>query len=189
MPTDTKGNDITYVDIPVDGQLWIGPSTVPVMAKTDLMLPTLVVPNTLTPLGLLTTDGGPEWGTDGVGDATEFFQEGYSLPGMGGYYTLQVTAAQNQPFVNQLLNGVAFDQDGYREVDQISNANVYTVLSQVIYKSGRIRRNMSNNVMVSEGSRAKEERPNVTGTELTFKWQPMSNGVYFNEALISPASA
>jgi len=186
---DAKGNDITEVDIPVDGQIWIGPNTVAVLEKTDLMTPTLVVPSTLTPLGLNTTDGGPEWGTDGVGDATEFFQEGYSLPGMGGYYTLGVTAAQNQPFVNELLNGVAFDADGYREVDQISNPNVYTVLSQVIYKSGKIRRNMSNNVMVSEGSRAKEERPNITGTELTFKWQPMSNGVYFNEALFTPTAS
>jgi len=189
MPIDTKGNDIAQVDIPVDGQIWIGPSTVPLLSKTVLTAPTLVVPQTLNALGLLTTDGGPEWGTDGVGDATEFFQEGYSIPGMGGYYTLAVTAAQNQTLTDELLNGVAFDQDGYREVTQISNPNVYTVLSQVIYKSGRILRRMSNNVMVSEGSKAKEERPNVTGTELTFKWSPMLTGAYFVEAKFTPSAS
>ncbi len=186
---DSKGNNITQVDLPIDGQIWIGPNTVEVLNKASLMAAALDPPENLSPLGLLTTDGGPEWGTDGVGDAIDFFQDGYSLPGTGGYYTLAVTAAQNQPLVDELLNGNAFDADGYRDVTAISNPGVYTVLSQIIYQSGRIERRMSNNVTVSEGAKSKEERAAVTSTSLTFKYMPMLDGRYFAEAKFMPTVA
>jgi len=189
MAADTKGNDLTQVDFPVDGQIWIGPNTIPVLSKSDLMAPVLQVPTGLDPLGLLTTDGGPEWKTNGVGDAQEFFQDGYQIPGQGGSYQESVTAAQNQLLVDQLVNGVAFDQDGYRDVTQLTNPGIYTVLSQIVYKSGRIERRMSNNVTVtSDSAKNKETRASVTGTSLVFNWAVMTDGRYFAEAKFTPTA-
>jgi len=183
MSKDSKGNALTEVDIPIDGQIWIGPSTVEVLEKTALMADVLEIPEELEPLGLLTKDGGPQWSVNGAADATEFYQEGYKYPGMGGSYRLAVKAAQNQPLVAELLNGVAFDADGYRLVDQITNPKVYTVLSQIIYKSGRIERRMSDNVTVAaDSARDKSERPNPEATSLVFDYAPMANHAYFAEA-------
>ena len=182
---DARGNDLAEVDFPIAAQTWIGPNTVPVMDKTELEADPLVIPQDLDSIGLLTTDGGPEWGVDGQGEAIEFFDEGYQLPGDGGWYTLSVTAAQNQPLVDELIVGVAYT-DGYREVGQTSNPNVYTCFAQIAYKSGKIVRRMSNNVMVEEGKKDKAERGKAHSTPLKFKWLMMSNKKYFSEVVIAP---
>ena len=166
MAADAQGNDISAVRIPLGGQVYIADegTTAP-----DIHTDVVTLASGFDPLGLLKTDGGPEWARTQDGDNTDFWQDGYTLPGVNVYYTLNVNAAEDNPVVNKLTLGVEPDVNGVYHVDGAIAPVTYLVYVAEKYKSGRTRRRLCRNVTVSEVAEDRSTKGEVQGYAITLK--------------------
>lgn len=166
MAADAQGNDISAVQVPITGQVYIADegTTAP-----DISTSVVTLDAAFAPVGLLKQDGGPEWARTQDGDNTEFWQDGYTLPGVNVYYTLKVNAVEDNPVVNKLVLGVEPDVDGVYHVDGAINPANYIVYVAEVYKSGRTRRRLCRNALVTEVAEDRSTRGEVKGYEITLR--------------------
>lgn len=166
MAADSQGNDILAVQVPLTGQVYIADegTTAP-----DIHTSTVTLDAGFDPLGLLKQDGGPEWAKTQDGDNIEFWQDGYLLPGVNVYYTLNVNAAEDNPVVNKLVLGVEPDVNGVYHVDGAIAPVIYLVYVSEVFKSGRIRRRLCTNAKVTEVAEDRSTRGEVKGYAITLR--------------------
>jgi IPT/TIG domain len=183
---DANGNDITTVFVPVTGAVAYTPfgTTIPTPAEGGVL--GFVLPVAYKKLGLLTTDGGPEWTTEADGDALEFWQEGYSLPSGLAKCGLKVKVAQYDEIVRHLVTGKTPDANGYITVDAGGSATQWVIYTEEVAKNGRIRRRIAPNATVSSIKQDKNQRGEVNGYEITFKIDRSASvgGEHFGEWMV-----
>lgn len=189
MAADDEGNDLGAVGIPLTGHIGIAPTTTPTPTSAEGASPTLTIPD-LRKLGLLTTDGGPDWTTEPAGDATEFWQDGYKIQSGLANCEQKVILAQTDPLVRELTSGKVPDENGMIDVDAGGHSTVYRVFTEEVFKNGVIRRRWGANVTVKTAKLAKSERGTVLGTEVTLAYSvhPSTSNRHFREWLLQPVA-
>lgn len=189
MAADSQGNDITQVFVPVTGNIAVAPfgTAIPTPAEgaTDPLTPALDA--AFKKIGLLKTDGGPQWAWEQTGDAIEFWQDGYSLPSGLANVTLAITAAQTDPWVRELISGVAPDANGYLNFDGGGHGTQYVIFTEEIAKSGAIRRRVAANAQVQSVVEDRNTRGEVLGYAITFKINrsPVTGNAHFGEWVLA----
>ena len=169
MAADSQGNDITQVFVPVTGFIGVAPFGTDIPTPVEGAAEPLVLDAAFKKIGLLKTDGGPQWAWESTGDAIEFWQDGYSLPSGLSNVTLAITAAQTDPWVRELMSGQTPDANGYINFDGGGHATQYVVFTEEISKSGAIRRRVAANVQVQSVVEDRSTRGEVQGYAITFK--------------------
>ncbi|XSS46001.1 hypothetical protein ACQBAU_16320 [Propionibacteriaceae bacterium Y2011] len=168
MAADAEGNDLGAVALPLTGHVGIAPSGTTVPTSSEGANPALTIPG-LRKLGLLTTDGGPDWTTEPSGDPIEFWQDGYSIPSGLANATLAVVLAQTDPLSRELTSGKVPDANGMIDVDAGGHTNRYFLWTEEVFKNGATRRRAAPNAGVQTVKVQKSERGTVNGIEITFK--------------------
>lgn len=190
MVADAAGNDLTKVFVPVTGFLGYGPQGTEVPTPIALAAPDYTLPATVRKVGLIKQDGGFEWTGEPSGEALEFWQDGYTLPSGQVEATLQVSLAQTDPIVRELIWGKAPDQYGVIDVDLGGNANVYFLVTEEVAKNGVIRRRIAPSCTVQTVKEDKSERGTVQGYAVTFRTgRDAGINAHFREAVIFPEDA
>ena len=171
MAADSAGNDVTAVGLPVTGTVAaaLASAVTTLPTPTELADTGLSLPVAYKKLGLLTTDGGPEWTMEPDGDAIEFFQMGYSIPSGLAKCELVVTLAQTDATIVPVIYGKTPDANGYFTIDAGGHSTVFCLYEEVIFKNGVIRRRIVGNATVSAVKEVKAERGAVLGYQVTFK--------------------
>lgn len=168
MP-DSQGNDITAVAVPVTGFIGVAPLGTVIPTPVEGAEETLSLAAAFKKLGLLKTDGGPQWAWEQTGDAIEFWQDGYTLPSGLSNVTLAVTAAQTDSWVRELISGQTPDANGYINFDGGGHATQYVIFTEEIFKNGAIRRRVAANAQVQSVVEDRSTRGEVLGYAITFK--------------------
>lgn len=179
MTADTQGNDLDAVGVPTGGLVAFAPLAVGnVIEKAALGAQPLVFPAAFQKLGLVKQDGAPAE-TRESGDAIEFWQKGYSMPGEGTR-SVKVTAAEDNPAVTQLTEGKTPDANGVIEVSSALPGNRFILFEAIRYRNGKERRRVgvASLTGVEPGQQTRGETP---GQALTFTWSedPLFNGAPF----------
>lgn len=189
MAADEQGNDLGAVGIPLTGHVGIAPTTTPTPSSAEGASPTLTITG-LRKLGLLTTDGGPDWTTEPAGDATEFWQDGYRIQSGLATCEQKIILAQTDPLVRELTSGRVPDENGMIDIDAGGHSTVYRVFTEEVFKNGVIRRRWGANVTVKTVKLAKSERGTVLGTEVTFTYSvhASTSNRHFREWLLQPVA-
>lgn len=169
MAADSAGNDIAAVAVPVTGFIGVAPFGTAIPTPASGAEEDLVLDPLFKKLGLLKSDGGPQWAWEQTGDPIEFWQDGYSLPSGLANVTLAVTAAQTDAWVRELISGATPDANGYINFDGGGHATQYVVFTEEIFKSGAIRRRVAANVQVQSVVEDRSTRGEVLGYAITFK--------------------
>lgn len=186
MAADELGNDISAVGIPITGNIGFAQfgTTVPTPAAGGA--PSFVLPEAFKVAGLLTEDGGFEWTLEAAGDATVFYQSGYSLPSGLANATLKVKFAQTDETVRGIIRGKTADANGYMTIDAGGTDTKYVVFTEEIFKNGVIRRRVGANVSVLSVKEDKSEQGKVVGYEVEFKLErsPATENNHLGEWLI-----
>lgn len=168
MVTDTLGNDVLAVGVPVTGFLGFAPAGTILPTPTEGAAPGFTLPIAFKKAGLLKEDGGFEWTLEADGDPIVFWQEGYSIPSGLANATLAATLAQYDAIVRELAWGKTADVNGYITIDAGGHATEFVVFTEEIFKNGVIRRRVAE-VSVSTVKVDKSERGSVNGTAIEFK--------------------
>ena len=184
---DAKGNDITTVFVPISGAVAYAPAGTAIPTPVEGKALNYVLPVAFKKVGLLATDGGPEWTTEPDGDAIPFWQEGYSLPSGLAKCELKVKVAQYDEIVRRLVTGKTPDANGYITVDAGGSGEVWVIYTEEVSKSGRIRRRIAPNATVLSIKQDKSERGTPNGYEVTLKIDRHASvgGEHFGEWLIT----
>lgn len=192
MAVDSAGNDIAAVGVPVSGKIAFAPF------NTALLTPAqgnqgdiTALMGAFTPIGLLKTDGGPQYAWAASGDPIEFWQEGYSIPSGLSDVTLAITAAELlRAKVREIISGMTPDANNMVVIDGGGHATRWVVYTEEIFKNGAVRRRMAPSVQLQSTAEDKSTRGDVTGNALTFKInRDLTIGGHFREWIIlAPAS-
>lgn len=169
MAADAAGNDISAARIPVTGFVAIAPhGTILPTSAEGKATETLTLDPAFRKLGLLADDGGPEWAREPDGDALEFWQDGYTIPTGKAKASLTVKAAETNSLVRELVSGTAPDANGMVVIDASGNSDRYSLLVEIVYKSGNIRRFKVPSVTVASVKEDQSARGEITGYEIEF---------------------
>lgn len=184
---DAQGNDVTTVFVPITGAVAYAPADTTIPTPVEGAGLGYVLPAAFKKIGLLTTDGGPEWTTEADGEALVFWQEGYSVPSGLAKCELKIKAAQYDEIVRKLVTGKTADVNGYITVDAGGAGDVWVIWTEEVAKGGRIRRRIAPNCTVLSIKQDKSERGSVNGFEITLKVDRSSlvAGEHFGEWLIA----
>ncbi len=179
MTADSNGNDLDAVGVPVTGTVaFAQASAANVIAKNALGAKPLVFPAGFKKLGLVKQDGAPAETRDS-GDATEFWQKGYSIPGEGTR-SVQVTLAEDNAAVLELTEGKSPDANGVIEVSSSLPGNRFILFESIVFRNGKERRRIgvASITAVEPGQKTRGEVP---GQAVTFTWSedPLFNGAPF----------
>lgn len=170
MTADAQGNDILAVGVPVSGSIGFAPFGTAIPTPTAGAAEDLVLDPSFVKIGLLKTDGGPQFAWASDGDPIEFWQDGYSIPSGLADVTLAITAAETlADQVREIIAGIAPDANGYLEVDGGGHATRWVVFSEEIFKNGAIRRRVAPNVSLRSSTEDRSERGAVNGNALVFE--------------------
>jgi hypothetical protein len=169
MAADDAGNDILAVGVPVTGTIAFAPygTTIPTPAEgsaEDLTLDAAFVP-----IGLLKTDGAPQFAWAPDGEPLEFWQDGYTLPSGLATTTLAITVAEVlADQVRAIIAGIEPDQYGYVEVDGGGHSEKWVVFTEEIFKNGAIRRRVAPWVTLQTSTEDRSTRGEINGNALLF---------------------
>lgn len=172
MSADSAGNDILAVGVPVTGSIGFAPYGTTIPTPSEGASDSLTLNPAFVKIGLLKTDGGPQFAWAADGDPIEFWQDGYSLPSGLANVTLAITAAEVlADQVRQIIAGIAPDANGYLEIDGGGHSTRWVVFSEEIFKNGAIRRRVAPHVTLQSSAEDKSTRGEVNGNALTFDIQ------------------
>lgn len=191
MTADSSGNDILAVGVPVTGFIGIAPFGTTIPTPSGGAAESLVLDPAFKKLGLLKTDGGPQFAYAADGEPIEFFQDGYSLPTGLANVTLAVSIAEAlNTNVRELIAGATVDSNGYLEYDGGGHATKYVVFTEEIFKNGAIRRRVCPNVQVQGVTEDQSTRGSINGQQLTFEILRSDEvgGKHFGEWVLPAAS-
>jgi hypothetical protein len=179
MTADSMGNDLDAVSVPVTGIVAYAPLDAGnVIAKSALGANPLVMPSGMKKLGLVKQDGAPAETRDS-GDAIEFWQKGYSIPGEGTR-SVKVTLAEDNAAVMALTEGKTPDANGVIEVASGIPGNRFILFEEIRYRGGRARRRegVATITAIEPGQQTRGETP---GVAVTFMWaeDPLFNNAPF----------
>lgn len=170
MAADAAGNDILAVGIPVTGSIGIAPFGTAIPTPTAGGADALVLDPAFRKLGLLKSDGGPQFAWAASGEPIEFWQDGYTEPSGLADVTLSVTAAEVLgDLYRELVAGAVPDANGYVEIDGGGHSNRYVVFTEEIFKNGAIRRRVAPWVQLQSATEDRSERGTVNGSALVFE--------------------
>lgn len=169
MAADELGNDVQAVGIPVTGNIGFAPFGTPIPTPPEGGVLSYVLPAAFKVAGLLTEDGGFEWTLEADGDATVFYQDGYSIPSGLANALLKVKFAQTDETVRGIIRGKTADANGYMTIDAGGTSVKYVLFAEEVFKNGVIRRRVSANASVKSVKEDKSERGKVLGYEVEFK--------------------
>ena len=172
MATDSSGNDLSTVSIPLTGVAAFAPVAAGnVIADTAIggSIDFSATYAAYKKLGLYKTDGGPQDDRDDD-DAIEFFQDGYKIAG-DSTLTVQIGLAEDNAAVNQLITGKTPDANGVIYVDASLPDATFLLFVATRFKNGNeTRRNGV--ARISKIEVDQEERGSVRGRNVTFEWVP-----------------
>jgi hypothetical protein len=191
MAADSNGNDILAVGVPVTGFIGFAPFGTAIPTPLAGAADDLTLDPAFKKIGLLKTDGGPQFAWAADGDPIEFWQDGYSIPSGLAAVTLAITAAEIlADHVREIIAGIAPDANGYLELDGGGHATRWVVFSEEIFKTGAIRRRVAPNVSLQSSTEDRSERGAVNGNALLFdvNRSPAVGGKHFGEWVL-PAAA
>lgn len=191
MTADSSGNDILAVGVPVTGFIGIAPYGTTIPTPSQGASESLVLDAAFKKLGLLKTDGGPQFAYAADGDPIEFWQDSYSIPTGLANVTLTVSIAEAlNTNVRELIAGATVDSNGYLEYDGGGHATKYVVFTEEIFKNGAIRRRVCPNVQVQGVTEDQSNRGQVNGQQLVFEIlrDAAVNGNHFGEWVLPAAS-
>lgn len=167
---DSQGNDPTSVGVPIGGFIAFAPYAADnVIADADLGKNPLSLPAGYQKLGLVKTDGAPQKGIE-AGDAIEFWQEGYSLPGEGKR-SIQANLAENNDAVMKLTEGKEPDENGIIYVDSGLPAAKVVLLAVTRFRNGDEER-LNGVAQVTAVEMDQETRGEMRGKSVTLEWRP-----------------
>lgn len=188
MSADEQGNDVSLVGIPVTGRIALAPEgtagpSIPAGAAPDYKLPAA-----FRGIGLVTSDGGPEFTEERDGDPIQFWQDGYSIPTGLANCTVTFTAAETSRIVQELHSGKEPDANGYVEINAGGHAKRYVLWMEEIFKNGMIRRRIAYSVTVESFAIAKSERGTVMGYTIVLRIgvSPKLNNNHYGQWIINP---
>ena len=169
MSADAQGNNLGAVAVPVGGIVAFAPyAQANVIADADLGKTPLVLPEDYVMLGLVKQDGAPQHARES-GDALEFWQEGYLMPGTGTR-TVQVNLAENNEAVLKLTEGKVADENGVIYVDSsLPDARILVFMATKFKNGSEDRYNGAAQVTAIEVDQ--DERGSVRGRSVTLTWQ------------------
>ncbi|WRS30602.1 hypothetical protein U6G28_02630 [Actinomycetaceae bacterium MB13-C1-2] len=189
MSRDEAGNDLGSVPVPIGGLLAFAPyAAANVIADADLGGSTVELSEAYKLAGLIKQDGAPQHARES-GDALEFWQAGYIMPG-DGTRTVQANLAENTEAVLELVEGKEPDSNGVIYVDSSLPAARLLLFLATKYKNGtEDRYNGVAQITAIEVDR--DTRGEVRGRSVTFTWQedPLFNGAPFKMWHGNPKSA
>lgn len=183
---DSQGNDVTAVAIPVTGFIGYAPAGTTIPTPSEGADPDFVLDPAFKKLGLLKTDGGPQWAWAPSGDAIEFWQSGYKIPSGLADVTIDVALAQTDDNVRAFTYGKVPDVNGFVIVDGGGSPVEYVIFTEEIFKNGDIRRRVAPSGQVTNVAEDQSIRGEVLGYATTIGVNPSSllgNG-HFGEWLI-----
>lgn len=191
MAADDEGNDVGAVAVPVTGSIGVAPAGTVIPTPTEGADPDFTLDAAFLKLGLLKTDGGPQFAWAADGDPITFWQDGYTIPTGLAAVTLVVSAAQTDDTVRTIVYGKSPDTNGYLTVDGGGNAQVYEIFTEEIFKNGVIRRRIAANATVGTVAEDQSTRGEVLGYQITFNIARSSQleNNHFGEWLLPPESA
>lgn len=166
---DELGNDVELVAIPVSGAIALAPYGTEGPTKAEGADPEYTLPVAFKRVGLVTQDGGPEFTEERDGDPIQFWQDGYSIPTGLANCTITFTAAETNPFVQELHAGTAPDENGYVEVNAGGHSNRYVLWLEEIFRNGMIRRRIAYLATVDSFTAVKSERGTVMGYTIVLR--------------------
>ena len=180
MAADGQGNDLAQVGVPIGGLIAFAPyDTVGgALSDADLGATPVTLPSGYEMLGLVKQDGAPQHARE-AGDAIEFWQKGYTMPG-DGTRTLQVSLAESNDAVLKLVEGKEANSAGVIYVDSgLPEARVLVFLATKFKGGAEERYNGVAQVTAVEVDQ--DERGAVRGRSVTLTWQedPLFNGAPF----------
>lgn len=186
MAADANGNDITAVAVPVTGNLGVAPFGTTFPTPVEGAAADLVLDPSFKKLGLVKTDGGPQWAWAANGDPITFWQSGYSIPTGLADVTLTVSLAQTDETVRSIIYGKTADANGYITVDGGGNATQYVLFTEEIFKNGVIRRRVAPNAQVTSVTEDQSTQGDVLGYQVVFTIDrsDLVDGEHFGEWLI-----
>lgn len=185
MAQDTEGNDLNSVGIPLTGFIAVQLEGAPTFVEAATGGTEKVeLPSGYKKIGLFKDDGGPQDASD-KDDDIEFFQDGYKLGGQQTR-TVQVTLAEFNDIVRELMAGKKPDVNGMIVVDEDNN-NSFPIFTAVKFKNGvTIRRNGMGRIQKIEPDQ--DTRGEVKGNAVTFEWLFSDEiGGKFREWVFRPA--
>jgi hypothetical protein len=191
MAADEEGNDVGAVAVPVTGSIGVAPAGTAIPTPVEGADPDFTLDPAFQKLGLLKTDGGPQFAWAADGDPITFWQDGYTIPSGLANVTLVVSAAQTDDIVRSIVYGKTPDANGYLTVDGGGNSTVYEVFTEEIFKNGAIRRRVAANVTVGSVAEDQSTRGEVLGYQITFNIARSSQleNNHFGEWLLPPEVA
>ena len=170
MSADESGNDVLAVGVPVTGSVGFAPYGTTIPTPSEGAVDSLVLDPAFVKVGLLKTDGGPQFAWAADGDPIEFWQDGYSIPSGLADVTLAITAAEILAAqVREIIAGIAPDANGYVEIDGGGHATRWVVFTEEIFKNGAIRRRVAPSITLQSSTEDRSERGAVNGNALVFK--------------------
>jgi hypothetical protein len=167
---DASGNDILAVGVPVTGFIGIAPAGTTIPTPAEGASPTLTLDPAFKRLGLLKTDGGPQFAYAADGEPIEFWQDGYSVVTGDANVTISVSIAEAlNTVVRELIAGTTVDSNGYIEYDGGGHDTEYVVFTEEIFKNGAIRRRVCPAAKVQGVTEDQSNRGQVNGQQLVFE--------------------
>lgn len=188
---DASGNDILAVGVPVTGFIGIAPAGTTIPTPVEGASPSLVLDAAFKRLGLLKSDGGPQFAYAADGEPIEFWQDGYSVVTGDANVTITVSIAEAlNTVVRELIAGTTIDSNGYIEYDGGGHDTQYVVFTEEIFKNGAIRRRVCPAVKVQGVTEDQSTRGSVNGQQLVFEVNrsALVNGKHFGEWVLPAES-
>lgn len=188
---DEMGNDVELVAIPVSGAIALAPEGTEGPSRSEGADPEYHLPVGFKRVGLITQDGGPEFTEERDGDPIQFWQDGYSIPTGLANCTVKFTAAETNPFVQELHAGTTPDQYGYVEVNAGGHATRYVLWLEEIFRNGMILRRIAYNATVDSFAAVKSERGTIMGYTITLRIGVSSklNNNHYGQWVLNPNGA
>lgn len=186
MSTDAQGNDIAAVAVPVSGFIGYAVLGTPIPTPSEGADPDYVLPGAFKKLGLLKTDGGPQWSDAPDGDPLEFWQQGYTLPTGLANVTVEVSLAQTNENVRTFMRGKTADINGFMTIDGGGSAAHWVIFTEEIFKNGAIRRRVAPDGNILTAVEDKSTRGDILGydTTINVNRSDIVDGQHFGEWLI-----
>lgn len=192
MVSDSQGNDIAAVGVPVSGKIAFAPfGTTLLTSSQGAQADITSLMGAYTAIGLLKTDGGPQFAWAASGDPIEFWQEGYSIPSGLAVVTLAITAAEAlRAYVRQIISGMTPDANGMVVIDGGGHATQWVVYTEEIFKNGAVRRRQAPIVSLGSSTEDRNERGGVMGNALSFNIaRDTTIGGHFREWVLLTAAS
>jgi len=191
MSADASGNDILAVGVPIGGFIGFAPFGTAIPSASEGASESLTLDPAFKKLGLLKSDGGPQFAYAADGEPIEFWQDGYSIVTGDANVTLAISIAEAlNANVRGLVAGVDVDSNGYVEYDGGGHDTQYVVFTEEIFKNGAIRRRACPNVKVQGVTEDQSTRGQVNGKALVFEINRSSvvNNKHFGEWVLPAPS-